>query len=226
MIDALICGAAPEPRGERYYASLLAAARVVIAADAAAEWAVGLGRVPDVAVGDFDSAQPGAPERLTALGVEVVTFPSAKDESDLDLALSIASGRGARRVTFTATASRRLDHTIGALGVLMRAAALSTELAEPSLAAWPLDAEVRPSIELTGRPGALVSLFALDGPATGVTLTGMRFPLTDARVEPLSTLGLSNELESERAVIAVTTGRLLALAPGGPQDRARLVDGV
>lgn len=223
-MHALVCGAAPEPHAEAYYRSLLADADLVITADAASEWAAGLGRLPDVAVGDFDSAVPGAPDRLRDAGVEVVEYPAAKDLTDLDLALAEARARGVARVTFTAASSLRLDHTLAALGVLASAADLGGALAEPTVAAWAIDAACRPSIELGGPAGAIVSTFALSGEAQGVTLTGLRFRLYAATLAPLSGLGISNELVAERAVIGVTHGRLLVLSPGRPGARARLAN--
>ncbi|HEY3318255.1 MAG TPA: thiamine diphosphokinase [Coriobacteriia bacterium] len=221
----LVCGAAPEPDGEEHYRSLLSAARFVVAADAGAEWAVGLGRVPEIAVGDFDSALPGAVERLRHLGVEVVVYPADKDASDLDLALAEARKRGADAVTFTAMTSRRLDHTLAALGTMAGAADLSAELDEPSLGAWPLDAGSRPALALEGLAGALVSVFAFDGTAEGVTETGMCFPLQDARLAPFSSLGLSNALAGYRASVSLTGGRALVLAQGPPHARARMARG-
>ncbi len=219
----LVCGAAPEPGGDAHYRALLAGVDRVVAADAGAEWAVALDRVPDLAVGDFDSAVPGAADRLRALGVEVLAYSRAKDYSDLDLAVSAAREQGADTLTFTAVSSLRLDHTLAALGTLARAADLRSALDEPSVAGWALDADSRPEIGLAGPPGAIVSVFALGAEAGGVTLGGMRFPLTAARLDPLSSHGLSNELRGGPASVTVRSGRLLVLSPGMPSARARLV---
>jgi thiamine pyrophosphokinase len=216
----LVVGAAPVPGEYAFYNALLAEAHEVIAADAAAEWCVALGRVPDVAVGDFDSAEPGAAERLTALGVDVTCFPTDKDVSDLDLAVATARGRGARSVTLTACAHLRLDHTLAALGTLMGTADLDGELVEPEFAAWPLDADSRRVIHLVGPTGALVSVFSIGGTAEGVTLDGFRFPLDDAVLPPLSSLGLSNALRSSSASVALGHGRLLVMATGRGIGRA------
>lgn len=219
-MDALIAGAAPEPGGASYYRRLLAAAPFVIAADAAAEWCVSLGRTPHLVVADFDSSLPGAAGRLEDLGVEVHTYPSAKDVSDLDLALSEARSRGVTTVTFTAVTSLRLDHTLAALGTALNAVDLRARLLEPSLAGWVLEAGVRPHLELTGPAGAVVSIFAVDGVSAGISLDGFRFPLIDARLEPLASHGLSNELTAGDASISLGEGRLLVLSPGAPGSRA------
>jgi thiamine pyrophosphokinase len=222
-VRAVVAGAAPRPGGDAYYAALLSQADVVVAADAAAEWCVALGRTPDVAVGDFDSAVRGAPERLRALGIGVVAFPAEKDSSDLELAVVEARRRGTTSLALTAASSLRLDHTLATLGLLSTIADLAGEIAEPDLAVWALDGEARPSLRLGGHRGATVSVFAVGGRARGVTLEGLRYPLTGATLEPLSGLGLSNEIVSDAAVVRVEQGRLLVMSPGPPASRAVLV---
>jgi thiamine pyrophosphokinase len=220
---ALVVGASPVPGGEACYLALLKGADLVVACDAAAEWCVSLGRAPDVAVGDFDSAEAGAQGRLSALGVPVRAFPAEKDLSDLDLAVAEARSRGATRLTITAASSRRLDHTLVALGALLRCVDLHAAVEEPDLAAWALDADVRRRLGLRGPAGALVSVFAIDE-ALGVTLSGLRYPLVRATLEPLDSLCLSNELLAGAASVSVVKGRLLVLSPGEPGTRAILAE--
>lgn len=211
-MHALIVGAAPEAGCEDFYARLLAEAEVVVAADAAGEWCLDLGRAPELVVGDFDSAQPGAVARLERRGIAVETVSSHKDDSDLDLALLAARRLGARRTTFTAAFGARLDHTLASLGTLLSAADLSAEAVEPSLHAWVLDSQHRPELTLPLDAGRTVSAFALQR-ATGVTLEGFEYPLDDGVLEPLSSLGLSNRAARREPHARVLGGRLLLLAP-------------
>ena len=56
------------------------------------------------------------------------------------------------------------------------------------------------------------SLLAAGGDATGVTVTGAKYPLTDAVLTPGFPLGVSNEvLPGETAEIRVTGGRLFLI---------------
>ena len=55
----------------------------------------------------------------------------------------------------------------------------------------------------------IVSLFPQDGAAEGVTLTGLQYPLTDARLTPDVGLAVSNHFLAEQAVITVRKGALL-----------------
>ncbi len=105
----------------------------------------------------------------------------------------------------------RLDHLLGNLALL----------ASPRFVALTLDAwlgtarvtVVRRDASIVGEPGSLVSLFAMHGPARGVTTRGLRFPLHDADLEPGSTLGVSNELVGPDAGVTVADGVLLAIQP-------------
>jgi len=184
----------------------------VIACDAAGEWCIRLGRVPNLAVGDFDSAAAGAVARLRAQGVEVVQFPARKDESDLDLATGIALTRGATAVTVTAAFTNRLDHTLAALGLALRVPpGVALSFLDPGLEARVVRAPAQAHAELEVRPGALVSLIALT-PAEGVTLTGLAYPLKNASLEALSSLGISNIATATRVTVDAAQGTLLVMS--------------
>jgi thiamine pyrophosphokinase len=210
----LVAGAAPWAQAPAsFYADLARDHDLVVAADAAAEWLQGLGVTPDLAVGDFDSALDGAPERLAAAGVALRMVSADKDYTDLDLAVAEARAAGATSLTITAAFSARLDHTLAALGLLARTADLDGEAREPGLTVWALDGGSRRSLELPLESGALVSLAALLGPARGVTVTGTAYPLRDSEVPPVSGLGVSNKVVSPPARVSVASGSLLVLAP-------------
>lgn len=207
MTHTLVVGGAPVPGGEAFYRGLLAAAPRVVAADSAAEWCVALGRVPDIAVGDFDSAAAGAIERLLALGVDVVTAPCDKDETDLELAVAVAAGSGAP-VVVTACFTRRLDHTLAAVGALTRAGR-GARIHEPSWRAWLVAPDSPLDVDLPG--GSTVSVLAVDT-AAGVCVEGVVWPLSGATLRPLSGHGVSNRVTAGPVHVAVAVGTLVVIA--------------
>src|SRR5215471_5792866 len=90
------------------------AADVVIAADSGLRGASALGRKVDVLIGDLDSLTDKPPD-----GVEIVRFPTAKDQTDLHLAIREAVRRGATRVdVLAALRGPRLDHGVANLLLL------------------------------------------------------------------------------------------------------------
>jgi thiamine pyrophosphokinase len=66
-------------------------------------------------------------------------------------------------------------------------------------------------IELIGAPGAVLSLIALGGPATGVTTAGVRWPLAADTLLPGSTRGVSNEILSSPVRVGLAGGSLLVV---------------
>ncbi len=209
----LVVGAVPRAGAQEFYVRQSAAADLIVAADAAGEWLLDAGVEPDVVVGDFDSAAPGAPERLARAGVRVVRVSERKDETDLELAVAEARALGTETLAITAAFDARLDHTLAAFGALARAADLSAELVEPDLTGWALDSASRGALELSLDPGTLVSFLAPLGPARGVTLEGFEYPLLDAVLEGLAGRGVSNVVSAVPARVTVGSGSLLALVP-------------
>ena len=65
-------------------------------------------------------------------------------------------------------------------------------------------------LSVDGGPGARVSLLPL-GPVDGVTTSGLHWPLEDAHLEPGSTLGLANRVDSIGASVWVESGQLLVI---------------
>ena len=207
MTYTLVAGAAPVGGFDEFYSSLLCGARTVVAADAAGEWCIARGRTPDVVVGDFDSAAPGAAQRLRGSGVEVVDFACDKDETDLDLALGIAMARTVGPVVVTAAFSMRLDHTLAAFGSLVRAGG-GASAREPGWQAWVCTEER--GVELDLADGATFSVLAI-GEARGVTITGAQWPLDGAALATLSGWGVSNRATGGLVTVTTSSGTLVVM---------------
>ncbi len=189
----------------------LAADALVIGADSGVEHAAALGRHVDIAVGDFDSISPAALAAAEAAGAEILRHPPDKDATDLELALDLATARGALHLTVVGGHGGRFDHYL-ANALLLG----SARFAHAVVDGWFGDTHVqvvRRHVELTGRTGSLVTLLATEGPARGVTTTGLRYPLHEAVLLPGSTLGVSNELLAPVATVTVADGTVLAIQP-------------
>lgn len=207
MNETVVVGGAPVSGADAFYAALLAGAFRVVAADSAGEWCVEHGRVPDVVVGDFDSAAPGAAGRLSELGARVVEYSRHKDETDLELAVDAAFGLGPGPLVLTAAFTRRIDHTLAALGSLTRAGAGARAI-EPGWASWVCVPGT--DVEIEAGAGATVSLLAI-GEASGVSVSGAAWTLDDARLDALSGRGVSNRATGGPIRVHVATGTLIVV---------------
>ena len=187
--------------------------RLVIAADGGLLKAQATGVMPDVVIGDFDSVPAGAIEAAAAEGVEILPYPTSKDESDTELAVREAIRRGATEVEIAgALGGQRIDHTLANL-LLLASPDLEVPLA---IVDGPVTVRVigqrgAERLEFEGAEGDLVSLLALSEVVSGVTTAGLAYALMDATLRQGPTLGLSNELTGAKANVAVERGRLAVI---------------
>jgi thiamine pyrophosphokinase len=189
---------------------------VVVAADSGLHQAELLGLRVDVVVGDLDSADPAAVERARAAGAVVERHPVDKDATDLELALDVARGRGARRITVVGGAGGRLDHFLANVALL----------ASPRFADLEIDARLgeayvvvvqggrRPHV-LTGTAGSLVTLLPAGGDASGITTEGLQYPLHGETLGRGTTRGVSNVLVREEGSVVLDEGTLLVIQAFG-----------
>lgn len=188
---------------------------LVIAADAGLALASASGHHVDVVVGDLDSVDPAQLADAVAAGTTVERHDPDKDRTDLELALAAAAARGATNVHVAGGAGGRLDHVLANALCLASGTWADLELSATLGAArvWVVHSEV----SVAGRPGDLLSLIPVGGPAHGVRSTGLRWPLAGDTLDPVSGRGISNELTAATATVSLTAGTLLAIAPG-PDD--------
>jgi thiamine pyrophosphokinase len=194
----------------------LPAADLVVAADSGLGHARALGVPVDVVVGDLDSVERADLDAAVAAGAAVESHPTAKDATDLELALLAARDRGAREIVVVGGHGGRLDHFLANLLLLATPA-----LADVYVRARLGDAAVtvvRDQAELAGSPGALCSLLPVGGPAEGVRTERLRFPLDRETLFPGSTRGISNEFLTATATVALERGVLLAVVAQPKRD--------
>lgn len=180
----------------------------VVAADSGLDHAESLGLRPDVVVGDFDSVSEAALNRFEG---PVDRHPVAKDATDLELALQHAIGREPDQIVVLGGHGGRLDH------FLANALVLTTVPADIDVEwrAGPATIHVvRTSVTILGSAGDTVSLVPVGGDVSGVTTSGLRWPLENATLTSGSTLGVSNEFSESTASVEVGSGTVLVIVPG------------
>ncbi|HEV2994196.1 MAG TPA: thiamine diphosphokinase [Acidimicrobiia bacterium] len=209
----MFAGGDPPPTTVR---TRLPAEAFVIAADSGLAHARALGRHVDLVVGDLDSVNIDELAEARRDGAAVETHSRDKDQTDLELALDAALARGARTVTVVGGHGGRLDHFAANLTLLA-----APRYRPAHLDAWMGDAHVvvvRDDVELSGTPGALLTLVPLGGPACGISTTGLRYPLDDEDLDVGTSRAVSNEFTAARARIQLRGGTLLAIAPHALAD--------
>lgn len=209
---ALIVADGDIPTRDELDSQLGGSPALIVAADGGATKAEALGFRPDVVVGDADSLPAETIERLRASGVEVLVHPSAKDESDTQLAVLEAVARGADELLIIgAFGGRRLEHTLANVLLLglPELADVDVRLADGVSVVRLLDAPE--SLSIDGRAGDFVSLLPVSADVDGVTTGGLEYRLADEPLHQGPARGLSNVMTSDRATVSLRRGRVLVI---------------
>jgi thiamine pyrophosphokinase len=187
----------------------------VIAADSGMMHAAALRVVPELWVGDFDSA--GSELTMQYRDVPRETFPAEKDETDGAIAVAAAIARGATEIVLLGGLGGQTDHTAGLLGqsIAIARQGVACLLSSGIEEAWPL---VPGHMRVDLPPETRLSIIAFSDLA-GLGLTGVKWPLEDRDVPVGSTLTLSN-LALGPVEITLRAGHGIAIAypPLGSDD--------
>ena len=181
---------------------------LTIAADSGYDAAVELQHPVDVLVGDMDSISASEiPDHVI-----VERHPPNKDASDLELALALATRESPGRIVIVGGSGGRFDHELTVTLTIC-----SNRWAGVDEIDWitPRGRShvIRRRRILHGDVGALLSLIAVGGDASGVSTTGLRWNLDAETLFDGSSRGLSNIMEAPVTDIRVGAGCLLAVFP-------------
>ena len=184
-------------------------AELVLAADIGAKYCLDAGVVPDVVIGDMDSLPLDLADRLGTGGMEVISYPRDKDETDTLLALDYAMARGASEIIILSGLGDRFDHSIANLHLLYRAlkkgvrASILTSMHDIFL----VDSEHY----INGKKGKTVSFLPLTEKVEGIDLVGFKYDVRSATMEIGFPYGVSNVILEDSASVKVREGVLVAV---------------
>ncbi|WP_124098462.1 thiamine diphosphokinase [Ruminococcus sp. Marseille-P6503] len=178
----------------------------VIAADSGYRYAQALGIIPDLAMGDYDSLGY-IPENCG----EVMTFPKEKDDSDLMLAIREALRRGYKDITIIGALGGRFDHTFSnlqSLGFIAKQGASGKIISADESITLNAPGEYR----VRRDDSRSLSLFAYTEAVTGLTVSGVKYPLENSEITSFFPIGLSNVITDDYACISFKSGLLLIIS--------------
>lgn len=181
----------------------------VICADGGYDLAVAEDITPSIVLGDFDSAQKDIPK-----GIEIVTVPIKKDVTDTALCLDHAIEKGFQHVMIIGGMGGRLDHTIANIQNIFAYThrGLSIIMVDETNIVIAL---INSNTIIPDQPGYKLSLFAHSESCSGVTVSGVEYPLKDHTLTSHFPLGVSNEFIEEDVFLEVKDGELLVVLSRG-----------
>ena len=173
-----------------------------------------LGVEPDKIIGDFDSVSEGekkALEQLKAQAPELILeLKPEKDDTDMLAALKYGLNLGYRDFRIYAGTGGRFDHTLANIQCLLYLKNHDSTgyLVDGTGMILVLQNE---AVHFQKSLEGYLSLFSLGKEAKGVSIQGMKYPLTDYTMTNDFPIGISNEFIGEEAVISVTDGELVCM---------------
>lgn len=176
---------------------------IIIAADSGYLSARECGVFPDIFIGDFDSVaecEVCAPESIRL-------FP-VKDMTDTQEAVDVAILRGAEHITILGALGGRIDHTLANLHLLKYARIKGVKAEIADIDSYICLAEKNTTV--LRRDGFCLSLIPLTD-CTGVSVSGVYYPLNCAEMPVGNPYGISNEFTENIAHISVKSGELLIM---------------
>lgn len=185
----------------------IADGRKVICVDKGIDLCKACGVVPNVLIGDFDSANQSAVSWARAKGVPVESYPADKDLTDTQLALSRAAELyGEHTAILTGAFGGRVDHlysTIHTCAALNRAIVLADE---HEIIFYVKGGE-EATIKFFSKPVA-VSLLPMTSACRGVTTKNLHWELDGATLRQDFPNATSNRIEHDEIFISVDDGTL------------------
>lgn len=185
---------------------------LLISADAGMEFCRRAGILPDLLLGDFDSAKTDTqryfgqrcPERIRR-------FAAEKDETDTELAILEAISAGADQITILGGTGTRLDHVLGNIHLLKLALdrGVFCSLVDSHNRIRMIKEKL--VIHRETQFGKYVSLLPFTPEVTGVTLTGFVYGLENYTLRSGRAIGVSNEIRDACAEIRFDSGILLVI---------------
>jgi len=181
----------------------------LICCDGGIRHAKKLNLIPDLIVGDLDSADSADVNYFKEKGVEFKIYPTEKNDTDSAMALNLAIEEKASEVYLFGATGTRLDHTLANVGMLINAE-------KAGVPAFIVDSNNTVEIILNeksfkGKKGDNLSLIPISGVARGVTTNGLYYPLENAELDFARTRGISNVFVGEVATVTVKEGILAAI---------------
>lgn len=172
---------------------------LIICADGGYNHARNMDIMPDVLIGDLDSAS-GYDDVKNRL-----EYPVRKDFTDGELAVMYANEHGCDEIVLAGMTGNRLDHTIA--DIMLLAHCKKGVLIDDNNEIYLL----RDKLIIEGYRGQTLSIVPITGDAEGVSTSGLEYPLNAETLHFASTRGISNVMTAEKCEITIERGLALVI---------------
>ena len=184
----------------------------LIAVDNGLKYADLLNLLPDVIVGDFDTASYELVQKYQEKeGMKIIQLAPMKDETDTESAVDYCIDMRYDEVVFLGAMGGRFDHTMANLHMLYRLLQHQIQgvLVDEQNVIRLLNRSV--TIEKSKLSANYISFLPFMEQVEGVTLKGFLYPLNKSTLEPGRSIGISNVAVEEICEISFERGILIMI---------------
>jgi thiamine pyrophosphokinase len=181
----------------------------IIAADGGSQYLQKMGMFPDVLIGDLDSTSPEFIELIKKAGKEIHQYPTAKDATDLEIAIQYAIALQPEKIIIVGGLGGRVDHLLANVMLLQRyqnenpVISMDDGMVEMQL--------VMGKLAINGAAGDIVSLIPLSDQVIGIVTENLGFPLRNETIVMGESRGISNVMLMDVANVSIISGVLLCV---------------
>lgn len=157
----------------------------------------------ELAIGDFDSVSAAEKEYIKSSAKNFVLLNPIKDESDSEAALKYLKALNYPNLTLYGALGKRFDHSFVNFQLVEK---YPVTLIDDYNKIFALKAG---SHQIKDTGFKYLSIFTLKQAV--ITLKGVKYPLAETEIDPLTSYTLSNEIIEEWALIEVEAGSIIVV---------------
>ena len=176
----------------------------IIAADRGLNNLRKIGIEPDIIIGDFDSLG------FIPNDKNIKRLPIEKDDTDVGFAVNYAFDLGFNEFIIYGAIGGLLDHTVANLQLVSCISKRGGKAVFVGESVF-VTAITNSTLKIADGKGR-ISVFSYGEKACGVSISGLKYTLSDAKITNDFPIGVSNEFKEKEAVISVKNGTLLIIS--------------
>ena len=167
--------------------------------------------IPNLILGDFDSAKKEAIDYLKNKGARVLTFEPEKDYTDTDLGYINAKENGADEVLFFGVTGTRIDHMMGNVGIMLKSLkeGIEVKIIDDHNYMFLIDN----NHVFKGKYGEIISFHALSDIVKNINIRGAKYCLSNYDMTLFEPRAICNEFIDDDIEITFDSGIILVNFP-------------
>ncbi|MBE6086783.1 MAG: thiamine diphosphokinase [Clostridium beijerinckii] len=207
MNVAIVSGG--NPPSEKLLKKYISEVEFIIAADKGSECLYKYNIIPDLLLGDFDSAKKEILDNMKLKVKEVLEFQPEKDYTDTEIAVMEAIKRGAEKIYLFGATGTRMDHTLGNIGLMLttKKKGANLEILDDNNRLYLGENKMR----LYGKYGENISFHALSDKVSKLQISGGKYNLPSYDLGLLDPRAICNEFIDTPIDITYEKGVLLVI---------------